>query len=370
MSERPFLPLARPRVGEAEATALARVLASRHLAMGPETTALEGEVGDLLDGVEVAAVSSGGTALLCALATLDLSPGDEVVVPAFTFPAAAQAAAWLGLTPVAADVDPDTMAVTPATIAAACGPRTRVVVVVHPFGMGAPVDAIRGEVGSLPLIEDAACALGGMTASGRAIGTVGDLGCFSLHPRKLATAGEGGLVTGRPERMARVRRLRDYGRTGSGPDDAFGEVGLNFRLSDLAAAVARVQVAALPESLARREALAGAYRRRLDDVPGVRVQGRARESAGRVWQSLVVRLDRDAAPVRTALAAAGVGAGIAAHALTRQTFFRKGQPDAPACPVAEELARTTLALPLFDEMVDADVAHVVDALGRVMRGAG
>lgn len=370
MSDRPFLPLARPRVGEAEATALARVLASRHLAMGPETTALEREVGDLLGGVEVAAVSSGGTGLLCALATLDLRPGDEVVVPAFTFPAAAQAAAWLGATPVAADVDPDTMAVTPATIAAVCGPRTRVVVVVHPFGLAAPVDAIRGEVGPLPIIEDAACALGGMTASGQAVGTVGDMGCFSLHPRKLATSGEGGLVTGRPDRLALVRRLRDYGRTGSGPDDAFGEVGLNFRLSDIAAAVARAQVATLPDSLARREALAAAYRARLGDVPGVRVQGRPHESAGRVWQSLVVLLDRDATPVRAALVASGVGAGIAAHALTRQTFFRKRQPNAPGCPVAEELARTTLALPLFDEMEDADVAHVVDVLGRVMRSAG
>jgi perosamine synthetase len=369
MSERPFLPLARPRVGDAEATALARVLASRHLAMGPETAALEGEVSNLLGGVEVAAVSSGGAALLCALAALDLRPGDEVVVPAFTFPAAAQATLWLGATPVAADVDPDTMAVTPATVAAACGPRTRAIVVVHPFGLAAPVAAIRDEVGPLPLIEDAACALGGMTVSGQAVGTIGDLGCFSLHPRKLATSGEGGLVTGRPDRLARVRRLRDYGRTGSGPDDAFGEVGLNFRMSDLSAAVARVQVAALPESLARRETLARTYRTRLADVPGARVQGGAQESMGRVWQSLVVRLDREAAPVREALVASGVGAGIAAHALTRQTFFRRGQPGAPACPVAEALARTTLALPLFDEMADADAAHVVEVLDGLMRGA-
>lgn len=368
MSERPFLPLARPRVGDAEATAVARVLASRHLAMGPETAALEGEVGDLLGGAPVAAVSSGGTALLCALATLDLHPGDEVVVPAFTFPAAAQATLWLGAVPVAADVDPDTMAVTPVTVAAACGSRTRAVVVVHPFGLAAPVDAIRNGMDPLPIVEDGACALGGRTASGRAIGTVGDLGCFSLHPRKLATSGEGGLVTGRPDRMERVRRLRDYGRTGSGPDDAFGEPGLNFRLSDLAAAVARVQVEALPDSLVRREVLATVYRTRLADVPGVRVQDPG--TPGRVWQSLVVRLDRDAGPVRAALVAAGIGAGIAAHALTRQTFFRREQPDAPACPVAEELARTTLALPLFDEMAAAEVAHVVDVLDRVMRTPG
>lgn len=370
MSGRPPLPLARPAVGAAEADAVARVIASRHLAMGPEVAALEREVSALLAGAEVAAVSSGGTALLCALAALDVGPGDEVVVPAFTFPAAAQAALWLGAIPIAADVDPDTMAVTPDTVAAVCGPRTRAVVVVHPFGLAAPVEAVADAAGGVPVVEDAACSLGGMTPGGRPSGAFGAMGCYSLHPRKLATAGEGGLVTGRPETLARVRRMRDYGRTGTGPDDAFGERGMNFRLSDVAAAVARVQVAALPGSLARRAALAALYRDALAGVPGVRVQGAGAPAAGRVWQSLVVRLERDAEPVRAALHAAGVGAGIAAHALTRQAFHRRVRPDAPACPVAEALARTTLALPLFDEMSDGDVAFAAGALAAALRHPG
>ncbi len=366
MSERSFLPLARPCVGAAEVDAVARVIASRHLAMGPETAALEREVSDLLGGAEVAAVSSGGTALLCALAALEVGPGDEVVVPAFAFPAAAQAAAWLGAVPVAADVDPVTMAVTPSTVALVCGPRTRAVVVVHPFGVSAPVEAVQDAVGVLPVVEDAACSLGGATPGGGPSGTVGPLGCFSLHPRKLATAGEGGLVTGRPEFLARVRRLRDYGRTGTGPGDAFGEVGLNFRMSDLAASVARVQVGALANSLARRAHLAGRYREALSRVPGVRLQGDGGAS-GRVWQSLVVCLDRDAAPVRVALNAAGVGAGIAAHALTQQSFMQRLGAGVGGCVVAETLARCTLALPLFDEMDDRDVEVVADVLDSVMR---
>ncbi len=370
MSERPFLPLARPCVGDAEANAVARVIATRHLAMGPETAALEREVSALLGNADVAAVSSGGSALLCALAALDIGPGDEVVVPAFTFPAAAQAILWLGATPVAADVDPDTMAVSPRTALAACGPRTRAVLVVHPFGLSAPVEAIQEAVAPLPVIEDAACSLGGTTPGGRPSGTAGILGCFSLHPRKLATAGEGGLITGAPERIARIRRLRDYGRTGSGPGDAFSEVGLNFRMSDIAAAIARVQVAALPRSLARRKHLAGRYLSLLTGVLGVSVQGFEIIDGGRVWQSLVVRLDREVEPVRAALNAVGIGTGIAAHALTEQTFFRKMRPDTPACPVAQDLARTTLALPLFDEMVDADVSRVVEALDGVLRSLG
>lgn len=368
MSERSFLPLARPCVGAVEVDALARVIASRHLAMGPETAALEREVSVLLGGGQVAAVSSGGTALLCALAALDVGPGDEVVVPAFTFPAAAQAAAWLGAVPVAADVDPGTMAVTPFSVAQACGTRTRAVVVVHPFGLSAPVEAVQEAVGALPVVEDAACSLGGMTSGGRSSGTVGVLGCFSLHPRKLATAGEGGLVTGSPDHLARVRRLRDYGRTGTGPGDAFGEIGLNFRLSDVAAAVARVQVGALATSLTRRAHLASRYRQALARIPGVRLQGEDVVS-GRVWQSLVVCLDRDSAPVRIALNAAGVGAGIAAHALTQQSFMQRFGAGRFACPVAETLARSTLALPLFDEMDDRDVEVVADVLDSVMRAA-
>ena len=276
------IPLARPRVGSEELEAVARVLASRHLARGPEAAALERDVAALLGVGEVLAVSSGGAALLLALKALGVGPGDEVVVPAFTFPAAAQAAWWLGATPVPADVSDQTLAVDAATVGARIGPATRAVVVAHAFGIPADVEAVVAAAGTVPGIEDAACSLGGTTPSGRPSGTVGAFGCFSLHPRKLATSGEGGLVVAAGASARAVRLLHDYGRTGAGFGDVFGGVGLNFRLSDVAAAVARVQVARLADSLARRGRLAARYLAALDGVPGVGVPAGARRP-GNAW---------------------------------------------------------------------------------------
>jgi dTDP-4-amino-4,6-dideoxygalactose transaminase len=363
------VPLARPRVGDAEAEAVRRVLESRHLAQGPEAAALESEVAALLGGgVEVVAVASGGAALLAALRALGVAPGDEVVVPAYTFPAAAHAAVWLGAKPVPADVDESTLAPGPAEVAARLSDRTRAVVVAHAFGIPAEVEAVaelcrdRG----VALVEDSACSLGGLTPSGRPSGTVGDVACFSLHPRKLATSGEGGLLAAPPALAARLRTMRDYGRTGKGFFDVFGAVGLNLRLSDLAAAVARVQVAALPESLAARARIAEGYLVALAAVPGVRVPpGTARPGA--TIQTLLVRVD-DAPAVAARLDALGVGAGPGAHALTQQAFYRERFGDGPACPVAESLARTALALPLYEEMTDSEVGRVVSAVREAVAG--
>jgi dTDP-4-amino-4,6-dideoxygalactose transaminase len=359
-----FIPLARPYVGSEELDAVRRVLASRHLAQGPEVAALEVEVSAILDGAGVVAVSSGGAALLAALTALEIGPGAEVVVPVFAFPAAAQATFFLGAVPVPADVDPDTMAVTAGTIERVLTPRTRAVVVVHAFGIPACIEDIAALCRSrgLRLIEDAACSLGGKTWTGAPSGTIADIGCFSMHPRKPATSGEGGLLTARdPTILARLRRFRDYGRTGGGPGDAFGEIGLNLRLGDVPAAIGRVQIGRLKGSIRLRGLLADRYRRQFDSKPGMSVpSGYLRP--GQTWQTFVVRLDRPADQVRRSLADDGIQAGVTAHALTSQTFFRHRCPDVPACPVGEDLAMTTLALPLFDEMTRAQVDRVGDRL--------
>ncbi len=364
------IPLARPRVGEAEARAVLRVLRSRHLAQGPEVLALERAASAVVGGRPVVAVSSGGSALLLAMAACGVGPGCEVVVPVFTFPAAAQAALWLGADPVPVDVDPESLGVTAATVAPRLTSRTRAVVVAHAFGIPADVEAVvdlarpRGVV----VIEDAACAFGGRTARGQAAGVVGDLGCFSLHPRKVVTGGEGGLVACDPRFEARLRELRDYGRSGRGFGDVFGATGLNFRLADLCAAIARAQMDRLPGSVRRRERLVRRYMARLAALQGVRVPG-GYARPGQTWQSFVVRVP-GAREVAQALGRHGIEAGPAAHALTDQTFYRsRWDVRRFRCPEGEALAREALALPLFDEMTVREVDRVCEALTEVVERA-
>ncbi|NOZ02224.1 MAG: aminotransferase class I/II-fold pyridoxal phosphate-dependent enzyme [Deltaproteobacteria bacterium] len=364
------VPLARPRLGDAELDAVRRVLASRHLAQGPEVAALEQEAGAMLGGRQVVAVSSGGSALLLALSALGIGKGDEVVVPAFTFPAAAQAAAWLGAVPVPADVDPDTLAVTAETVEAVMTGDTRAIVVSHAFGIPADVErVVEAAMGrDLDVIEDAACAFGGFTARGARAGTVGKLACFSLHPRKLVTGGEGGMVACDGPMATRVRSLKDYGRTGSGFGDIFGDMGLNFRLSDLCAAVARVQLTSVAGSIASRANLAKGYIERLDGVNGVGIP-RGYFRNGQTWQSFVVRVGEGAPRLVKLMREKGVEAGPSAHDLTGQTFFRKRWGDSLPCPVSAALAGELVALPLFDEMsldqVDRVVDTLVEALGEI-----
>lgn len=370
MDEDRTIPLARPYVGSEEVDAVRRVLASRHLAQGPETAALEAEVSAMLDGAGVVAVSSGGAALLVALSALDVGPGTEVVVPSYTFPAAAQAAFFLGATAVPADVDLGTFGITVDSVLRVLTPSTKAVVLVHAFGIPADVEGVATLCRSrgIPLVEDAACSLGGRTWTGAPSGTVGDIGCYSLHPRKPATSGEGGLLCSRdPGLLARFRRLRDYGRTGAGSGDAFGDVGLNFRMSDIAASIGRVQIGRLPASIRLRAALADRYQKRFAAVPAVTVPEGYRRP-GQTWQTLVVRLDRPADALRRALADDGIQAGVTAHALTQQTFWRQRCPDGPACPIGEALAATTLALPLFDELTRSQVDRVVDRLAARLIG--
>jgi dTDP-4-amino-4,6-dideoxygalactose transaminase len=308
------------------------------------------------------AVSSGGAALMVAMKALGVGPGDEVVVPAFTFPAAAQAALWLHAVPVPADVDESTLAANAATVRGRLTPRTRAVVVAHAFGIPADVEEVVEIAGrsGVPVVEDAACSLGGRTPTGLQSGTAAAAGCFSLHPRKSATSGEGGLIAATSPLAAEVRRLRDYGRTGSGFGDVFGATGVNFRLSDLGAAVARVQVGRVDDSIARRGALVARYRERLQGVAGVSVPA-GYDRPGQTWQTFAVRVADGRATV-AALAARGIQAGPAAHDLCGQAFWRDRAGAAPGCPVSAALAATLVALPLFDELTEAEVERVCDAL--------
>src|SRR5262245_41064619 len=224
--------------------------------MGARVPEFEEALGRACEVQHAVAVSSGTAALHLAVLALGLEPGDEVLLPAYTFPATANVVALAGLTPVLVDVDPETMNLDPARVEV--GPRTRAILAVHLFGRPVRVE----ELPDLPLLEDAAGALGARRL-GRACGSLGVLGCLSFHPRKIVTTGEGGAITTDDERVADLtRRLRNHGWR-SLADADMPEPGLNYRLSDILSAVGLPQLRRLDELLAARTRVAAGYAERL-----------------------------------------------------------------------------------------------------------
>jgi len=265
--------LAWPDVGADELAEVAEVLASGQLTMGPKVAELEAELARACEVEHAIAVSSGTAALHVALLALGIGPGDEVIVPAYTFPATANVVALVGARPVLVDVDPQTMNVDPAKVELTA--RTKAILAVHLFGRPARLE----ELPDATVIEDAAGALGARRG-GRACGGLGALGCLSFHPRKIVTTGEGGAVTTNDAESAeRARALRHHGWR----SDDMPSAGFNYRLSDILCAVGIPQVRRLAELHAARARLAAAYEERLRELPVV--PPRADEGDVHSWQA-------------------------------------------------------------------------------------
>jgi dTDP-4-amino-4,6-dideoxygalactose transaminase len=347
--------LARPEVGEEELAEIAAVLESGQLTMGPKVAELEGLLAEACGVEHAVAVSSGTAALHLAILALGFEPGDEVLVPAYTFPATANVVALAGLTPVLVDVDPVTMNLDPERVGAAVGPRTRAVLAVHLFGR--PLDW-EGLAAALPervvLVEDAAGALGARRR-GRPCGSLGRMGCLSFHPRKIVTTGEGGAVTTDDATAAEaIRSLRHHGWSGTDmPQPAF-----NYRLSDVLCALGIPQLRRLDELLAARTRVAGAYTERLDAVVET-----PSADAGDVhgWQAYVVRVD-DRDRVLTQLRAEGIEAQIGTYALHRLGAYG----EAGSFPGADAAFERALALPFHGRLEESELERVCEALDRLV----
>ena len=348
--------LARPDVGDAELGALAEVVRSGQLTMGPKVEEFEAAIATSVGTAYAAVVSSGTAALHLALLALEIGPGDEVIVPAYTFPATANAVELCGARAVLVDIDPDSFLLDPATVASAVTPRTRAVMAVHLFGRPVDWEALQTAVPQeVVLLEDAAGAFGARYR-GTPCGALGVAACLSFHPRKIVTTGEGGAVTtDEADLAAAVRRLRHHGWATLGDMPA---PGFNYRLPDLLCAIGITQVGRLEELLVARERVAASYTERLEHFV---LAPTAAEGDRHGWQAYVVQLDRRDRALDE-LRAAGIEAQIGTWALHRLGPYADQGP----FPGAERAFERALALPFATTTTEEEVERVASVLTRVV----
>ena len=348
--------LARPDLGDDELAAVAEVLASGQLTMGPQVEAFERALAGAVGTADAVAVSSGTAALHLALLALGIGAGDEVIVPAYTFPATANVVELAGARAVLVDVDPETVNVRPELVAGAVTPRTRAVLAVHLFGRPVAWEELQTAIPQdVALVEDAAGALGARYRE-TPCGALGLLACLSFHPRKIVTTGEGGAVTtDEAELAAAVRRLRHHGIGGGHPVD-IAAPGFNYRLPDVLCALGLPQLERLESLYAARERLAGWYTERLEHLVGTPT---AAEGDRHGWQAYVVRLARRDEAL-AGLRAEGIEAQIGTYAVNRLSAYA-GRGSFPGADQAFEQA---LALPFATTLTENEVDRVSSALAR------
>lgn len=378
-----MIPVMRPWLGAEEAAAAAAAVSSGWVAQGPRVAKFEEAFASAIGAGHAVAVSSCTTALHLALVAAGIGPGDEVIVPSLSFIATANAPRYVGAVPVFADVDQATQNLAPSTVEPCLTSRTRAVILVDQAGVPADLDAMRElcTPRGITVVEDAACAVGS-AYYGQPVGARADLAAFSFHPRKLLTTGEGGmLVTPDRDVAARLRRLRDHGMDLSAAArhasaqpviERYTELGFNFRMTDIQAAIGLVQLGKLDRLVARRRVLAERYQHLLESTPGIRTITDP-EYGTTNYQSFWVLLPDDFPISRNELlqrlAEAGVSArrGIMAAHLEPACAGLKHDP----LPVTEWLAARTLILPLFHDLTETEqdiVVSVIAAAGR--NGAG
>ena len=334
--------------------AVHRVLDNGQFILGPEVAAFETELAAYLGAGHAIGVANGTEAITVALRARGVGPGDEVVVPSFTFWASAEAIPATGATPVFCDVDPDTMCVTAETVKAALTPKTKAVIAVHLFGNVAPIAEI--EALGVPVLEDAAQAAGSTSPAGRP-GALGTIATFSFYPSKnLGAFGDGGAITCKDAELAdRVRTLRYHG---SKDKKDYVDIGYNSRLDELQAAILRVQLPHLDKWAAARVAAGDAYAEALE---GVVTLPRATEGSRPAWHLYVIR-HHDADALHAALVEQGIGARpyyrVPVHA---QPPMARWAP-AAALPGTAEAARTHLAIPMSAALSAEQVNEVSAAI--------
>lgn len=374
------LPIARPCMGEAEWQALREPIEKGWLTQGPKVAEFERRFAARHGAAHGVAASSCTTALHLALAALGVGPGDEVIVPAFTWVATANVVLYCGATPVLADVDPATFNVDPGAVAALTGPKTRAVMPVHLFGLCADVDALTAAAPGVPLVCDAACAAGA-AYKGVPAGSLGLAAAFSFHPRKPLTTGEGGMATTSDAGLAETMvKLRNHGaeiseeQRHAGPQPYllpdFNLLGFNYRMTDMQGAVGLVQLDRFDDFLTERRALAASYARELAGIDWIAPPAEP-EGYDHGWQAYVCMIDEGRAPmtrneIMAGLQDMGIDTRPGTHALHTIGHLRErfgyAEDDFPGALACERLS---VALPFYNGMPADGPARVARALRRL-----
>lgn len=369
------VPFARPYLTGTESAAVAEVIASGWVSQGPRVRDFERAFAERVEAPEAVATTSCTTALHLALYASGIGPGDEVIVPSLSFIATANAVWQCGATPVFADIDPRTYNLDPAAAERAITDRTRAIMPVHQVGLPADMDRFLdlAERHRLIIVEDAACAIGARY-NDRPIGSLGPVACFSLHPRKVITTGEGGMITVHDPRLAdRMRKLRAHAMDISDLDrhsvkdvvfERYRERGFNLRMTDMQAAMGLCQLSALDLILANRRRLAERYTAALERIPGLEPPYEP-PYAVRTWQSYCVRVTARSAVGRDELMRRLLADGIP----TRRgvmAIHREGAYTGAAGPLphTEAAADEVLMLPLFADLTTEQQDYVIARLAR------
>lgn len=377
MLNKRIIPISLPVTGQEEWEALKEPLMSGWLTSGPKVREFEQLFAERHGVKHALAVTSATTALHLALVALDIKEGDEVIVPAFTWVSTANVVLYCGAKVVFVDIDPFTFNIDAEDLSKRITSKTKAIIPVHLFGLCADMDKIKEIVGNIPLIEDGACAAGA-SYKGTPAGGLGTIGCFSFHPRKSVTTGEGGMITTNDDELAEIMgMLRNHGASISEeqrhhgakpymlPD--FNALGYNYRMTDLQGAVGVVQIKKLDQFINEREKWANFYTKELDSIPWLRTPKHGADYK-HGWQSFVTFVDESKSPasrneIMELLQQQGISTRPGTHAVHMLNFYKEKfniQPsDYPGAQAANDYS---MSIPLHNRMVAEDFGYVVSVI--------
>jgi len=362
--------LCKPYLGDKESlmALLEEVLDSGFLVQGKYVAQFEQEVAAYLRVNHAIAVSSGTAALHLSLIALGIGPGDEVIIPAYTFPATANVVELVGAKPVLVDVDLNTFNIQVEKIEEAISSNTKAIIPVHLFGNPADMDLIikLANTYGLAVIEDAAGAMGS-EYRGKKCGTFGSFGCFSFHPRKIITTGEGGMVATNDDNLAgRVRSLRNHGIKTTDIHHDFITAGFNYRMNEVEAVLGLIQAREIEKIVSGRQKLAGLYMDFLQGIPGIIFQ-KTLPNSKTVWQAFVIRFkDRSVDTILVTFQKAGIEANIGTYSIHLLQYYQnKYSYKSLDYPNTSKLHLESLALPFYNNIPPADIKRVTAKLKEV-----